>query len=113
MKTLRFKRKYFEMICSGKKSLECRVNYPSVRGIKEGEFVSYFWEKLHYDVKIVAIRRYNSFYKMLKNEDINKLVPGMNFKQALNEYRCIYPDWKVKKFDGVVVFESVPSQQLR
>jgi ASC-1-like (ASCH) protein len=45
---------------------------------------------------------------MLKNEDVNKLVPGMNFNQALNEYQRIYPEWKVKKFGGVVVFEAIP-----
>lgn len=107
MKTLRFKRKYFEMIRSGKKPLECRLNYPSIRGIKTGDIVRYFWEDYHYDVKIVAIRRYKDFYEMLKNEEMDKLVPGMNFKQALKEYRRIYPDWKVKKFGGVVVFEAI------
>ena len=107
MKTFRFKRKYFEMIRSGKKSLECRVNYPSVRGVKVGEIVRYFWERLHCDVKIIAIRRYKNFYEMLKNEEVDKLVPGMNFDQAFREYARIYPDWKVKKFGGVVVFESV------
>lgn len=109
MKTFRFKRKYFEMIRSGRKPLECRVYYPSVRDVKVDEVVRYFWEDQIYDVKIIGIRRYNNFYEMLKNEDVEKLVPGMNFRQALKEYQRIYPEWKVKKFGGVVVFESVPA----
>ena len=108
MKTFRFKKKYFEMICSGRKSLECRVYYPSVRDVKVGDVVRYFWEDRSYDVKIVSVRRYRNFYEMLKNEDIDKLVPGMNFKQALKEYQRIYPEWKIKKFGGVVVFEFIP-----
>ena len=108
MKTLRFKRKYFEMIRSGQKPLECRVNYPSVRNIKVGDNVRYFWEDQIYDVEIVGVRRYKSFYEMLKNENIDKLVPGMSFKQALKEYRRIYPDWKLKKYGGIIVFEAVP-----
>lgn len=109
MKTFRFKKKYFDMIRSGRKPLECRVNYPSVRGVKVGEIVRYFWETYNYDVKIVAIRCYKNFYEMLKNEDVEKLVPGMSFNEALREYQSIYPEWKVKKFGGVVVFESVPA----
>ena len=108
MKTLRFKRKYFEMIRSGGKPLECRVYYPSVRNIKVGDVVRYFWKDQIYDAEIVDVRCYKNFYEMLKNEDINKLVPGMNFKQALSEYQRIYPEWKVKKFGGIVVFESIP-----
>ena len=46
---------------------------------------------------------------MLRNEDIDKLVPGMSVKQALNTYQRIYPEWKVKKYGGVVVFEAEPA----
>jgi ASC-1-like (ASCH) protein len=88
--------------------LECRINYPSVRSIKVGDPVRYFWEDQIYDVKIIGVRRYKGFYEMLKNEDVDKLVPGMNFKQALNEYQRIYPEWKVKKYGGIVVFEAEP-----
>ncbi len=109
MKTLRFKRKYFKMVQRGQKSLECRVNYPAVRKINVGDNVRYFWEDQTYDVKIIGVRRYEDFREMLKSEDVERLVPGMNFNQALKEYLCIYPDWKVKKYGGVVVFEAVPA----
>jgi ASC-1-like (ASCH) protein len=91
---------------SGKKTLECRVNYPSLRSIKKGEQVKFFWEKLSLIVEIVDIRYYKTFKEMLSKEDVEKLVPGMSSEQALSEYESIYPDWKVKTNGGLVVFET-------
>ncbi|MFH1187743.1 MAG: ASCH domain-containing protein [bacterium] len=105
MKDLRFKRKYFEMIQSGKKTLECRVNYPSLRSIKDSDKVKFFWEHLSVIVEIVGVRKYSGFAKMLNKEKTEKLAPGMSKEQALVEYEAIYPSWKVKQNNGVVVFE--------
>jgi ASC-1-like (ASCH) protein len=105
MKDLRFKRKYFEMIQSGKKTLECRVNYPSLRSIKVGDKVKFFWEHLSTIIQIIDIRRYGSFAEMLSKETTEKLVPGMTKSQALTEYESIYPSWKVQQNNGIVVFE--------
>jgi len=108
MNDLRFKRKYFAMITSGKKNLECRLDYPFIKKMKVGEVVRFFWEDEKYDVKIIAIRRYKSFTEMLQKEDVVKLVPGMSKEEALLEYQAIYPDWKVKKTGGVVILEFIP-----
>ena len=105
MKDLRFKRKYFLMVQSGDKTLECRVNYPDLRAINKGEQVKFFWEHLSLIVEVVDVRRYLTFREMLSKEDIKKLVPGMSSAQALIEYESIYPDWKVRKNGGLVVFE--------
>lgn len=105
MKDLRFKRKYFEMIQSGKKTLECRVYYPSLRSIKAGDKVKFFWEHLSVIVEITGVRKYSGFAEMLNKEKAEKLVPGMSKDQALAEYEAIYPSWKVKQNNGVVVFE--------
>ena len=53
-----------------------------MRSIKVGDNVRYFWESLIYDVRIVGVRHYKGFYEMLKNEDVDKLVPDMSFEQA-------------------------------
>lgn len=108
MEDLRFKRKYFRMVASRSKDLECRINYPFIRKIKKGSAVKCFWEDESYNVKIKDIRHYKTFQEMLTNEDIQRLVPGMSFNEALREYQKIYPNWKVKKF-GIVVFELVPA----
>ncbi len=105
MKELRFKRKYFLMIQSGDKTLECRVNYPELRSIKKGEQIKFFWEHLSLVIEVVDVRRYLIFKEMLFKEDVKKLVPEMSREQALLEYESIYPDWKVEKNGGVVVFE--------
>ncbi len=105
MKELRFKRKYFEMVASGKKKLEARVNYPSLRNIKVGNKVLFFWEDRSVKVLIHDIRLYQNFSDMLNNEDPNLLVPGMDKEEALKEYQSVYPNWKLKKFKGVRVFE--------
>lgn len=105
MKDLRFKRKYFTMIQTGKKTLECRVNYPSLQPIKAGDRVRFFWEHLSVVVEIIGIRRYVGFKEMLNKENIEKLAPGMSKDSALAEYESLYPDWKVRQNKGVVVFE--------
>ena len=106
MRGLRFKQKYFRMIIAGEKDLECRVNYPFVQKIKEGDIIKCFWKNEECWVKIKEIRHYKNFDEMLNNEDINRLIPGLNFYKARQEYKKIYPNWKVRKF-GIVVFEFV------
>ena len=105
MKELRFKRKYFEMIRGGSKTLECRIKYPSLAKIKVGQIVIFFWESQSLKVEMVGIRQYKIFREMLNGEEINRLVPGMSYNFALKEYKSIYPEWKVAKFGGLIVFE--------
>ncbi len=105
MKNIRFKRKYLLMISSGKKDLEARVNYPILRKIKTGDTVNFFWENTSVVVEIIDIRRYDDFSEMIKEEDANRLVPGMSREEVLKEYRKIYSQEKVRKNQGVVVFE--------
>jgi len=105
MKDLRFKRKYYLMVQSGLKTLECRVNYQNLRSIRVGEQVKFFWEHLSVIVEVLAIRRYQTFREMLLNEDVEKLIPGMPKEQALFEYESVYPEWKVRKNAGLIVFE--------
>ncbi len=104
MGDLRFRRKYFELVASGRKKLEARVNYPSIRKIKVGETVRFFWENRHILVRIIDIRFYPDFSKMIKSEDVELLMPGTSRIEALAEYKAIYPEWKLRKFGGVRVF---------
>lgn len=104
-KEFRFKRKYFEMIKSGQKTLECRIKYPSLTKIKVGETANFFWENQSLKVRIKNIRYYKALKEMLSNEEVDRLVPGMSYQNALREYESIYPEWKVAKFNGLIVFE--------
>ncbi len=93
------------MISSGQKDLEARVNYPILKKIKTGDNVNFFWENTSVIVEIIDIRRYSDFSEMLKEEDANRLIPGISGEEALKEYRKIYSQEKVRKNQGVVVFE--------
>ena len=104
-KEVRFKRKYFEMVKSGSKTLECRINYPSLAKIKVGQVVIFFWESQSLKVEIIGIRQYKTFKEMLNNEVVAHLVPGMSYNSALKEYESIYPEWKIAKFGGLIVLE--------
>lgn len=104
MNDFRFKRKPFVMVERGDKTLEARINYPFVKKVNVNEVVLFFWEQYKVKVRIIAIRRYNSFKEMLDHEDVKKLVPGMSKEDALAEYQKIYPAEKVKKYGGVSIF---------
>lgn len=110
MKSLRFKRKYFEMIQSGKKDLECRLNYPNLRTIKRGDEIKLFWENSSLIVKVIDIRFYENFEEMLSKERTERLIPDMNYQEALREYEIIYPKSRVDKFGGLLVLEIKRTQ---
>lgn len=104
MKEWRFKRKYFEMISSGRKRLEARLNYPSTRNVKVSDIIRFFWEDCSLNVRILEIRTYVDLRRMIERERVDLLIPDMNKERALEEYRKIYPDWKVKEYGGISVF---------
>jgi ASC-1-like (ASCH) protein len=70
--------------------------------------VKFFCNDVEHFTTVTGLRRYSSFQEMLKNEDIQKLLPGHNYKSALDVYREIYPDEKVKAEGGVLVIEVAP-----
>lgn len=107
-KGLRLKRRYFEMIASGKKKLEARINYPSMRDVAMGDTLKISRERESIFVEVSAIRKYKNFEEMLRLENENFLIPGASKRDALSEYQRIYPVWKVNKFGGVIVFALEP-----
>ena len=65
----------------------------------------FFWEDQSLKVRIRNIRYYKTLKEMISNENVDRLVPGMSYQNALREYESIYPEWKVVKFNGLIVFE--------
>lgn len=99
------KMSYLKMISSGKKRLEARIDYPNLRKIKRGSIINFCSGEKNLLVKVIAVRRYKNFSEMLQCEFIDQLLPGYNFTETLGIYRSIYPDEKVKKFGGIIIFE--------
>ncbi|MFA5080514.1 MAG: GNAT family N-acetyltransferase [Candidatus Paceibacterota bacterium] len=104
MKTMRIKQKYFDLIRFGKKTLEVRVGYESIKRIKVGERIQLGCHVSTQEVKVVEVRNYSTFEDMLTNEDWKLIVPDARSKgEVLSLLRQIYP--KNKEVLGVIVLE--------
>jgi len=99
-KTLWIKRQFLEEILAGRKTLEVRVGYSNIRQLTPGTQLLLNGE---YSVRIKAIRRYDSFEKMISEEDPEKIVPGVGKNEVLQVLKTIYPPFKEKL--GVFVIE--------
>ena len=98
----RIKRKYYNLISKGIKTLEVRVGYPDIRRVCEGDTITF---RDYSNIKFVVVRitRYKDFPEMLDNEDSSKAIPGVTKYKALDMYQEIYPE--EKEALGVYVFE--------
>jgi ASC-1-like (ASCH) protein len=106
MRTMRVKRKFFDLIHSGKKTLEVRVGYDSINCIQAGEHIRLVTHTGSFDVRINAIRRYQTFEEMLKTEPYEHIAPdARSHAEVLSLFKQIYSADKEKL--GVVVLELV------
>jgi len=102
-KTLWIKRQFLEEILAGRKTLEVRVGYDNIRRLKPGMQLLLNNE---YPVRIKAIRRYDSFEKMLNEEDSEKIVPDVRKDEVLRTLKALYPPFKEKLGVFVIELES-------
>ncbi|PIU75390.1 MAG: hypothetical protein COS76_01015 [Candidatus Portnoybacteria bacterium CG06_land_8_20_14_3_00_39_12] len=105
MKQMWIKRPYFQLIKSGKKTLEGRIGYPSMSRIKKGDDVLLQTGGDEVKIKIIDVRKYESFREALEKEEIAQLLPDIKSENALELYERIYPQWKVEQYGGVLIFE--------
>lgn len=104
MRTIRIKRRFYDLIRSGKKTLEVRVGYDTINRIRVGERIRLMTHTGSFDVKATAIRRYDTFAAMLNVEPWEKIAPDSKSKsEVLTLFKQIYPANKEKL--GVVVLE--------
>lgn len=104
MKTMRIKRRFYDLIQSGKKILEVRVGYDTINRIQIGEYIRLVTHTGSFEVKVKDIRRYQSFGEMLQKESWKQIVPdAKSCKEVLSLFNQIYPANKEKL--GVVVLE--------
>ncbi len=104
MRKLRIKKPYFDDIMSGRKTLEVRVGYNSIKRLKAGELLQLETGHTSGAVRIKSIRIYRSFADMLSSEVWQQIVPqAKSEEEALRLLRKIYPDHKERL--GVHVIE--------
>ncbi|NTW29836.1 MAG: ASCH domain-containing protein [Candidatus Moranbacteria bacterium] len=104
MRTMRIKQRFFDLIKSGKKPLEVRVGYDSIKRIRAGEQINLETHTSRLTVKITAVRNYDSFEAMLKKEPFGKIAPDVSSEsELLDLLKRIYPP--NKEALGVIVLE--------
>jgi len=103
MRSMRVKDKFLKEIESGKKDLEIRVAYSSMKNIRVGEIVGFHSRTQSVVVEITDIRKYATFETMLEKEDADRIVPGYSNDTLLKLLRDIYPKDKEKL--GVIALQ--------
>lgn len=104
MRTMRVKRRFYDLIKSGKKTLEVRVGYDSINRIQVGERIRLMTHTGSFDVKVNDIRRYQTFDAMIAVEPWERIAPDSKSRdEVFALLKQIYPAQKEKL--GVVVFE--------
>lgn len=97
------KRRFFDLILSGEKTLEVRVLYPNLRSIRKGELINLNNQAM---IRVKDVRRYSTFEGMLSKEEASRIVPGSNREELLRLLKSLYPPHKEQL--GVLVLEVEP-----
>lgn len=104
VRKMRIKKPYFDAIMEGRKTLEVRVGYNSIKRLKAGELLQFETGHTSGVVRIKSIRIYDNFADMLATESWQQIVPqAESEKEALHLLRKIYPPHKERL--GVHVIE--------
>ncbi|MBF1030775.1 MAG: ASCH domain-containing protein [Candidatus Nanosynbacter sp.] len=106
---MRIKKPYYDAIMSGRKTLEVRVGYGSIKRLRIGELLQLETSHESGAVQIKSIRTYDNFAKMLAAEDWRQIVPQAKDRaEALRLLQKIYPPRKEKL--GVYAIEVAKSE---
>ncbi len=72
----------------GERDTEVRIAYRNVRDVSEVGFVVRFQSSTsEVRLRVMGVTEYRSYEDVLKNEDLNRVAPGMSPSQALAEWR--------------------------
>jgi ASC-1-like (ASCH) protein/ribosomal protein S18 acetylase RimI-like enzyme len=91
MRVMRVKQRFLDLIRSGKKTLEVRVGYSSIRTVQPGEHIRLMSRDQSEVIKIKDVRVYETFDDMLAKEDATKIVPDLPSEDVLPLLKQIYP----------------------
>lgn len=104
VRKMRIKKPYFDAIMSGRKTLEVRIGYSSIKRLKEGQLLQLENGHASGVVRIKSIRIYSKFADMLAAEPWHQIVPqAKSQEEALRLLHNIYPLHKERL--GVHVIE--------
>ncbi len=105
---MKLKPEFFELIKSGKKEYEVRLNDEKRQKISVGDRIIFKKEPDLFEGVIVTVeevKRFNSFYKMAEMLSLKSLgFPDKNIDQVVRVYHKIYSKEDEEKY-GVVAFK--------
>lgn len=104
MYNMSLKSKYFNMILSGDKKYEIRLNDEKRRRIKILDIINFCSDDGRY---VSNILYFNSFENLIDNLDNNLILPGHTKEEILNVYHGIEGYKEEAKIYGIVAFELV------
>ena len=91
--------KYLELIRSGKKTSEGRINSGAFRDMKAGDKIKFFDKKQPSRAvycEVIGNKKYKSFEEMLEGEGVENMLPGCESLEA-----------------GVKIYERIPGYTER
>lgn len=84
-------KRYFDLIATGRKTTEIRVNDSSRRKIKEGSLIRFRCQGDHVLTRVTRVARYDTFDEMFDHEDVASVNPLATRDEQLANIRQIYP----------------------
>ncbi|WP_369405788.1 ASCH domain-containing protein, partial [Streptacidiphilus anmyonensis] len=81
---------YFDLVASGRKTIEVRVQYDNLRRLEAGQYIRFACGKDECLTKVVRVARYSSFEEMLDTEGPANVNPDSPRDEQLTNIRKIY-----------------------
>ena len=83
-------RRYFDLVASGRKIIEVRVQYPNLRSLAAGDHIRFICGTDDALTRVKRVARYSSFEQMLDTEGPAQVNPDSPREQQLANIRRIY-----------------------
>ena len=84
-------KRYFDLIATGRKTTEIRVNDSSRKKIKEGSLIRFRCQGDEVLTRVARVARYTSFDEMFDHESVASVNPLATREEQLANIRQIYP----------------------
>ncbi len=84
-------KRYFDLIASGRKTTEIRVNDSSRKKIKEGSLIRFRCQGDQVLSRVTRVARYATFDEMFDHEEVTSVNPLAAREEQLANIRQIYP----------------------
>ena len=83
-------RRYFDLVASGRKKIEVRVQYANLRNLAPGQYIRFACGRDECLVEVKRVARYDSFEEMLDTEGPANINPDSPREEQLANIRRIY-----------------------